>query len=67
MPTAADAETAPVESSSQQERAAWIPIAFDVARDQGFTAVVYFDSTVGGDLRLTTQDTWDAMGAQIAS
>lgn len=59
------AETAPVASSSQQQRAAWIPMAFDVARDQGFVAVMYFDSTVGGDFRLKTQDTWDAIGAEI--
>ncbi|HEX5018983.1 MAG TPA: hypothetical protein VFX15_15500, partial [Actinomycetes bacterium] len=51
---------------SQSETAQWIPIAADAARRLGYSGFMYFDSTVGGDFRLTSPETWKAMNAEIA-
>ena len=46
--------------------AAWIPDACDIARELGFEQWHYFDSTVGGDFRLTTPVEWAAIAGEIA-
>jgi hypothetical protein len=58
-------ETAPPAWTTQQERADWIPMALQAARDLNFDGLMYFDSTVGGDFRLTSSETWDAIGHQV--
>jgi hypothetical protein len=58
-------ETAPPAWTTQQERAEWIPMAIQVARDLNFDGLMYFDSTVGGDFRLTSPDAWEAIGHQV--
>jgi hypothetical protein len=53
------------EGASQGETASWIPMAADAARRLGYAGFLYFDSTVGGDFRLASHDTWQAMNAEI--
>lgn len=47
------------------ETAQWIPMAADAARGLGYSGLLYFDSTVGGDFRLTSRQTWQAMNRGI--
>jgi hypothetical protein len=61
------AETAinSAEQPAQTDKAQWIPIAADAARDLGYSGLLYFDSSVGGDFRLTSRETWTAIGNEI--
>lgn len=60
-------ETAPNSAlhATQQQKADWLGLACQIARDKGCDLFQYFDSTVGGDFRLTSQAAWDAMAAEI--
>lgn len=60
-------ETAPNSgvNATQAQKATYITVSTKVARALGFDGYMYFDSTVGGDFRLLTQQTWDAMAAEI--
>ena len=53
------------EQPTQSDKAQWIPIAADAACDLGYSGLLYFDSSVGGDFRLTSRETWQAMNAEI--
>ena len=53
------------EHASQRETAEWIPMATDVARELSYRGFMYFDSTVGGDFRLTSPTAKHAIGAEI--
>jgi len=51
---------------SPETVAAWIPVACDIARELGYESWCYFDSTVGGDFRLSDPIEWAAIGAEIS-
>jgi hypothetical protein len=61
------AETAinAAEHPTQSETARWIPMVADAARRLGYSGLMYFDSTVGGEFRLTSRATWQAMDEEI--
>lgn len=60
-------ETAPNSAvkATQAQKATYLRVSAQVARDLGFDAYMYFDSTVGGDFRLTDQVAFDAIAAEI--
>jgi hypothetical protein len=60
-------ETAPHSSlnATQAQKATWVTLSTGIAAELGFDGYMYFDSTVGGDFRLTAPVAWDAIAAEI--